>query len=106
VIVVRQIFQAKYGHGDELVELFKEFFQAMSQRPQSGFRRNRILTDLSGPFFTIVTETDVESLAVWERGFGENMASGDFRDWFTRMQNVVESGSREYWTIQAEVGAG
>ena len=104
MIVVRQVFQAKYGHGDELVALFKELFQELGQQPTSGFGRSRILTDLSGPFFTVVTETEVDSLATWERGFGEAMTRSGFADWFSRMQAVVESGSREFWSVQADTG--
>lgn len=103
MIVVRQVFQAKYGHADELVALFKELFQKLGEAPTLGMRRNRILTDLSGPFFTVVTETEVESLATWERGFSESTARSDMAQFFARMETLVESGNREYWTIQAEM---
>ncbi len=60
MILVRDVFQAKYGKGGELVALFKEIRQ---QWPAQSV--DRILTDASGPFFTVVTETTVESLAAW-----------------------------------------
>ena len=61
--------------------------------------RFRILTDLSGPFFTVVTEIEVESLAAWEGSFSEVMAQPWMGDWFGRMMPLVESGSREFYTI-------
>ena len=52
MIVVRDVFQAKYGKGGELIKLLKE---AQTIMPQAF--AGRILTDASGQFFTVVTET-------------------------------------------------
>jgi hypothetical protein len=59
----------------------------------------RILTDASGPFFTVVTETEVESFAAWESGFREAMERPWMDEWFSRMMPLVESGSRDFYTI-------
>jgi hypothetical protein len=63
MLIVRQCFQAKYGRGNELVALFKEFNKRMQE---AGAPRLRILTDASGPFFTVVTEVEAENFAAWE----------------------------------------
>ena len=52
MILVRGVFQAKYGKGDDPVALFKEAHQKWPQ----GYA-DRILTDVSGTFFTVVVET-------------------------------------------------
>jgi hypothetical protein len=97
MIVVRQVFQAKYGRGDELVALFKQFATRMQSEGQDmGWR---ILTDASGPFFTVVTENEVESLAAWEQTFGEMMTRPWVGEWFASMVPLVDSGSREFYTI-------
>ncbi len=62
MIVVRGVFQAKYGKGDELVRLFKEGFEMW---PTSA-RNARLLTDLSGPFFTVISDGEYESFAEWQ----------------------------------------
>lgn len=59
----------------------------------------RILTDASGPFFTVVTESEVESFAAWESGFREAMQRPWMEEWFGRMMPLVESGSRDFYTI-------
>jgi hypothetical protein len=48
-LLVRQIFQAKYSRGDELVALFREF---ATHAREAGWPvdNNRILTDASGSF--------------------------------------------------------
>ncbi len=49
MLLVRQVFQAKYSRGDELVALFREF---ATHACEAGWPvvNNRILTDPSGPF--------------------------------------------------------
>lgn len=97
MLIVRQVFQAKYGRGDELVALFKEFNAKMNQTKE--FRPFRILTDASGPFFTVVSEIEIESLAAWEKSFSETMDRPWMGDWFNRMMPLVDSGSREFYTV-------
>ena len=98
MILVRNVFQAKYGRGGELVALFKE---ANQKWPALANRQYRILTDLSGPFFTVVTEGELESLADFQRLSGEIFSQPGFGEWFARMQELVESGRREFYTIEA-----
>lgn len=95
MILVRDVFQAKYGMGDQLVQLFKEMFELMPDLTG----KMRVMTDLSGPFFTIVTETEVEDLAAWDAASRAEFANPNFGAWFARMQEVVESGRREFYTI-------
>ena len=99
MILVRDVFHAKYGRGDELVALFKEAFAQMPDAMQTG--ASRLMTDLSGPYFTIVTEYEVESLAAWERQFAAMMAQPDPGGFSARMNELVESGQREFYTIVA-----
>ena len=102
MVVARQVFQAKYGRGDELVALFKEArdrMRASGTATGAEDRSWRLLTDASGPFFTVVTEFQVENFAAWERWFQETMAQPEMGEWFGRMVELVESGSREFYNI-------
>jgi hypothetical protein len=62
ITVVRDVCQAKYGKGGKLIKLLKE---AQTIMPQAF--AGRILTDASGQFFTVVTETESANLAEWKR---------------------------------------
>jgi hypothetical protein len=95
MILVRDVFQAKYGKGEDLVALLKEVRQQWSTLSE-----DRILTDASGPFFTVVIETTLESLAAWEQRLAEDFSRPDFREWFARMTPLVESGRREFYHIE------
>ena len=67
MIVVRNVFQAKIGRASELAQGMAE---SMRRTPPAGAAAAgwRVLTDLSGPFDTVVLEIEVESLAAWEEG--------------------------------------
>jgi hypothetical protein len=99
MIVVRHTFQAKYGQGDQLVALMLEMGEALGG--DARLRNPRVLTDLSGPFFTVVSEYEVDSLAAWEQTMGETFQDPRFGEWFGRMQPLVETGSREFFTIRS-----
>jgi hypothetical protein len=95
MVVLRHVFQAKYGKANELVAIFKEMGKA--QPKMAG----RILTDLSGPFFTVVTEVEVESLAEWEKMMREMFKDPKFEQWFQRSAALTESGRREIYTLES-----
>ena len=94
MIVVRDILQAKYGKGDELVALFKEAQKWPEKYGQ------RILTDTSGRFFTVVVETEAESLADWEKLFHAVVSRPDFGDWFNRSTPLIDVGHREFYKLE------
>jgi hypothetical protein len=94
MIVVRGVFQAKYGKGDELVQLLKEG----SALWPSG-RNARILTDLSGPFFTVVSEAEYDSFGAWEATGPAIFGDPRFAGWFERMTTLVEGGRREFYNV-------
>ena len=92
MIVVRDVFQARYGKGDELVALLKE-----ANKMWSGGRNARLLTDLSGPFFTVVNEAEYDNFSMWEAALQKEFADHRFAEWFERMMSLVESGRREFY---------
>ena len=88
---------AKYGRGDELVALFKQLQPHMPSDPSA-----RLMVDASGRFFTLVTENVVESFAAWEQGFAEMMSATmptEVRALMERSNELIESGSREFYTL-------
>jgi hypothetical protein len=93
VIIIRDVFEAKYGKGAELVALAKESKSGL------GYGK-RILTDLSGRFFTVVVETEADSLAHYEQLRTEWFSRPDFADWFARMEPLVRSGRREFYNVE------
>lgn len=96
MVLVRLVFQAKWGKAAELAETLVEAKDKFGEE----FGRTRILTDLSGPFHTVVQETEVESLGEWERNRGEIFSHPEFQKMATRAAELMESGRTEFYTIE------
>ena len=102
MIIVRYVFQAKFGRGDAMVKAYKEI-GALIREELPQVRRSRVLTDLSGPFFTIVNELEFESLAAWEASRPAIFSSRAFGELMARTGDTIESGHAEFYTLEDEV---
>jgi hypothetical protein len=60
----------------------------------------RLLTDLSGPFYTLVLETTHKDLASLDADMRAEMSQAAFGAWYQKFIPLVESGSREIYTIE------
>jgi hypothetical protein len=94
VILVRVTFQAQFGKAGEIIELLK-------QDPPLDVR-GRILTDLSGPFDTVVLETVVDSIDEYFRQLQELFANQEMSEAMRQAYGLIASGTREFYTIEAE----
>jgi len=100
MILVRIVFQTKWGRAQEVVDEFKQS-EAMMRRVTGSNGRVRILTDLSGPFHTVVQEIEVESLAEWERQRAAMFSDPEFQQRQASSDLPFESGRLEFYTIEA-----
>ena len=100
MILVRQVFQVKWGQTQHVVDGMKQNV-AMMHRISGGAGRARILTDLSGPFHTVVQEIEVQSLAVWESMRTKMFGDPEFHQLQSVGENPFESGRVEFYTIEA-----
>ena len=101
MIVVRYVFQAKFGRGDALVKALQQSGRELeSQFAQ--VRGARVLTDLSGPFFTVVNELTFDSLAVWEEARPALFAQPAFQAMMQQIGDAIESGRTELYTLEEE----
>ncbi len=101
MILVRIVCQAKFGKASEVVSGFKQSQEIVRRMVAPEFSV-RILTDLSGPFDTVVQEIEVESLAEWERLRIAIFSNPEVQEAEAGMPAVIESGRIEYYTIEAE----
>jgi hypothetical protein len=92
MIIVRDIFQLKFGKAKEAMALLKEGIEIMKK---SGFKLDRVLTDLTGQFYTLVMESSYKSLTDYENMAVSNGDSSDWRAWYQKFVPLVESGRRE-----------
>ena len=97
MIVVRNVFQLKFGKAKEAVALLKEGV-AIQKRAGVDFS-SRLLTDLTGPFYTLVLELTVPSLGALEANQPRLMGDKDWQANYQKLAPLVESGYREIFTI-------
>lgn len=96
MIIARTTFQAKYGRGDELVALLKEGNEMLAKH---GMANQRVLTERSGQFFTVVMETEAESMGAFEQSL-DAFGDPEFGPWFEKMMGLVESGRRDFFNVE------
>lgn len=101
MILVRTVFQAKWGKAAELAKAMAESMGSMAENAEAR-GRSRVLTDLSGPFHTVVLEVVMPSLAEWEQTRAAMFASPDFQQESTSTEDMIVSGYQEYYTVEAE----
>src|SRR5579871_6891924 len=97
MIVIRNVFQLKFGKAREAVALLKEGV-AIQKRAGATFSA-RILTDITGPFYTAVLELTVPNLASFESEAPRFMADKEWQANYQAFVQLVESGTREIYSI-------
>ena len=99
MIVVRNVFQLKMGKAREAVALMKEGL-AIQKRILTGMEfSTRLLTDVTGPFYTLVLEITLPNLASLEATLPRIMGDKDWQANYQKMVPLVESGHREVFTV-------
>jgi hypothetical protein len=94
MILVRDIFQLHFGKSREALELMKE---GRALEIEMGYPVKRVLADLTGPYYTVVSESLFESLADFERA--ATNFSPEWRAWYGRFTPLVREGRREIFRV-------
>jgi hypothetical protein len=99
MIVIRNVFQLKFGKAREAVALMKESL-AIQKRVMSGVDySSRVLTDVTGPFYTLVLEITVPSLSAFESSGPRLFGDKEWQAHYQKVTALVESGYREVFSI-------
>ena len=99
MIVVRNVFQLKFGKAKEAVAIVKEGM-AIQKRALTGVEfSTRVLTDVTGPFYTLVLELTVPNLGTFESVAPRLFGDKDWQANYQKMTPLVESGYREVFSV-------
>jgi hypothetical protein len=96
MILVRNVFQLKFGKAKDAKALMKE---GASIAKKVGYGAQSHLMDVTGPFYTLVLESTHESLAAWESAMGAAQGAKEWGAWYEKLKPLVESGHREIFTV-------
>ena len=97
MIVVRNVFRLKFGKAKDALALWKEGRQIAERTGTGG--NMRAMTDLTGPFYTLVMEEQHPSLAEMEREMQSEMGAEEWKGWYQKFVPLCESGYREIFTL-------
>jgi hypothetical protein len=101
MIVVRFVMQAQPGKAQEMVSRLNDGADIM-RRIAGPNAKVRLMTDLSGPFDTVVQEIDLESLAEWEQLRAKIFSDPEFLEAQAMSDSPAVSGRTEFFTLEAE----
>jgi hypothetical protein len=96
MIVVRNVFQLKFGKAKDAKTLIKENQELMKKHNHAP---SRFMTDLTGEFYTLVMESTYENLTAFEKSSQDVMGAKEFGEWYNKFVPLVESGRREIFNL-------
>ena len=99
MILVRQVFQTQVGRSQELAAMIMQSV-AQFRRTAGPDVHGRVLTDLSGPFGTVVLEIEIESLAEWERLRAAMSGDPEDHQGSSSGAPAFTGGYQEFYTIE------
>jgi hypothetical protein len=102
MILVRLVFQAKFGHAAQVVAGFKQAAEIARSAGEKGPHHVRILTDLSGPFDTVIQELEYDSLDDFMKAQAAMFADPRWQEMARNggFGDGVVSGSKEFYTVE------
>jgi hypothetical protein len=99
MIVIRNVFQLRFGKAKEAVALMKEGIAIQKRAITGADFSTRLLTDLTGPFYTVVLELTVANMTTFESYAPRLFGDKDWQAHYEKLAPLVESGHREIYTI-------
>jgi hypothetical protein len=96
MILVRDVFQLKFGKAKEAKALWKE---AAALAKKYGMPEGRALTDLTGTYYTFVMESTYKSLTDWENSMSDPTGADEWGKWYQKFAPLLDGGHREMFTI-------
>jgi hypothetical protein len=104
MILVRNVFRLKFGKAREGVAVLKEGV-ALARRLAGGETSMRVLTDLTGDFYTLVLEMTYPDVAGFDQAAKKIMGDPQWQANYQKLVPLVESGRREMFNV-VDVGTG
>ena len=96
--VIREVMQCKPGKVRDMVNRFKNLSDVIQKL---GYKPFRLFTDVSGkPFWTVVAETEAESLDAFFAMEQKAMANEDARQIMAGYHEAVDGGHREIYRAE------
>ena len=97
MIVIRNTFKLKFGKAKEAVAVLKDGL-AIQKRIGVDVSQ-RLLTDLTGDFYTVVLELTLPNLAAVEGTMSKVMSNAEWQTNYQKFVALVEAGERQIYSV-------
>lgn len=101
MIEVRTVYQVKFGKIDQAVELFRRLTSYLPD-DVAATAHYHLLSDISGPMYTLAEEFVLPSLTEWEASRERLFNHPEFANWFKGFQLFIDNGRQEFYTLEGE----
>jgi len=95
MIIVRDVFQLKFGKAKDALSLMKPLAKKMNDM---GMGKFRLLTDLVGNYYTLVLEGTFSSLEDYQKTH-EQAIDDEWKQIYAKFVELVINGYRDIWTV-------
>ena len=92
MIIIREVFVAKPGQASKLAKMFNSTLEGSPYKV-------KVMTDMTGPFNTVVMETELENVGEIEKRMKAMMADTKMRDKMTGYTDMYIKGKREIYQL-------
>ncbi len=99
MILVRQVFQTQIGKAKDVATMIMQH-TAQLRRIAGPDVHGRVLTDISGPFGTVVLEIEIASLAEWERVQSMMSSTPKGEQESKSEAPALSAGYQEFYTLE------
>lgn len=98
MVIERNVFHLKFGKAKEALAIWKE---VVEEGKKVGGLEMRLLSDLSGPAYTIVMELHIKSFTDMNMKSAVWATTEKFRELYQQFIPLCESAHREFYKIEA-----
>jgi len=98
MFLVRDVFKTKPGKSGALAKIFKQANEHLLG--MDGFRNPQVMTDMVGPYWTVVNQIEVDSIERYTSMSRTFTSKPEVAALFKGYMELVESGYREIFKIE------
>lgn len=90
--IIRDVFHLKFGHYKEAKSLLDD---AANKKLLPHTETMRLFTDFTGDAYRLIFEQGVNSLADYENFLQDSMSKDEWKQWYEKFKQHVDTGHRE-----------
>jgi NIPSNAP len=96
MIIVRDLFHVE---PEQMKSAKEQITKHREIAKRLGYRMVRVLTDLTGEYYTLVLESEYSTLAEYEAALKKIFADSEWQQSYSKFRKIIRSGRRDIFTL-------